>query len=129
MTFAERLRVCHKCEHRHRPCRGPCPCLIDGKDIIEHARAGECPKGKYTEPIQPGLVAKVAHGAAGIAAAVAGVDKASDEEIERRQAICKGCEFAVKVLGVFKKCGKCGCVIKAKIRLASEHCPLEKPKW
>lgn len=45
-------------------CRGPCPCLRDGRDIIEHAQEGKCPLGKHQVPPSRGLgdtIAKVAH--------------------------------------------------------------------
>jgi hypothetical protein len=44
---ANLIIICHACEFRQQQCAGPCPCTVDGRDIIEHARAGDCPKGKY----------------------------------------------------------------------------------
>jgi len=41
------ILICHKCPHRHRPCAGPCPCTLDGRDIIDHAQANYCPLGKF----------------------------------------------------------------------------------
>lgn len=41
------LHVCHKCSDRQSQCNGPCPCTIDGIDIIQHATQGYCPLGKY----------------------------------------------------------------------------------
>jgi hypothetical protein len=41
--WRDNLPVCHKCPMRQRPCAGPCPCKVDGKDIIQHAEAAYCP--------------------------------------------------------------------------------------
>lgn len=41
------LRICHKCQFRQRGCQGPCVCTVDGRDIIEHATSGQCPKGYF----------------------------------------------------------------------------------
>jgi hypothetical protein len=37
------ISTCHRCPLRQRPCAGPCPCTVDGADIIQHAKAGYCP--------------------------------------------------------------------------------------
>jgi hypothetical protein len=42
--------ICHRCEFRHRPCNGACPCLAEHSkpvDIIERAKSRYCPKGKF----------------------------------------------------------------------------------
>ena len=36
-----------KCEFRQKECAGKCPCTLDGRDIIEHAESGDCPKQKF----------------------------------------------------------------------------------
>ncbi len=47
-------------------------------------------------------------------------------EQERRLTICQACEYfdAAQV-----QCRQCGCYLSLKVRLASEHCPLDPPKW
>jgi hypothetical protein len=50
------IKICQACPDRKRPCAGPCPCLLDGVDIIEHAKGRYCPAGRY----QLGLGDKVA---------------------------------------------------------------------
>jgi hypothetical protein len=45
----------------------------------------------------------------------------SPEELERRLAICHGCEFFTGTT-----CKKCGCIARFKAKLATEHCPIEK---
>ena len=46
--------------------------------------------------------------------------------VAARMAICQACPFAE--IGKNKKyfCGKCGCVLEAKTRLAGEQCPVGK---
>jgi hypothetical protein len=48
-----------------------------------------------------------------------------DEERDRRLAICRGCAFYDLVQA---RCTKCGCG-GMKPGLATEHCPLDPPKW
>src|SRR5581483_12301385 len=47
MHFAANIMVCHTCRWRARNCTGPCPCVVDGRDIIEHAKTADCPKDKF----------------------------------------------------------------------------------
>ena len=48
--------------------------------------------------------------------------KASDEEINRREVICAGCEYKNG-----NRCSKCGCWYEVKITLLTEKCP--EKKW
>ena len=43
----------------------------------------------------------------------------------KRLSICNKCNN-VKKFGHISVCGTCGCVIKAKVTIKSEKCPLEK---
>ena len=36
-----------------RRCNGACPCALDGRDIMAHAKAGYCPEKKYGDGIAP----------------------------------------------------------------------------
>jgi hypothetical protein len=50
--FTILIQTCHRCKpwsqtQREGGCAGPCPCHFDGRDIIDHAKAGECPAGFY----------------------------------------------------------------------------------
>lgn len=76
----------------------------------------------------PSLLTKAANFAKSAAAHVAaGMPRASDEEIERRFAICQGCEFYDG-----KACTKCGCPVVreqkfvSKLAWANEKCPVGK---
>lgn len=50
------------------------------------------------------------------------------DEIAKRLAICGECDFYV---APSMRCShpKCGCFLRFKTRLTSEHCPLDPPKW
>lgn len=47
----------------------------------------------------------------------------TDEEKNKRMAICKGCEFFDELNNV---CNKCGCYLSFKTWLKAEHCPIGK---
>lgn len=52
---------------------------------------------------------------------------ASPEEIERRLDICKSCGYFTHFNNFrFIKCAKCGCALRLKTRLKTEHCPINK---
>ena len=54
--------------------------------------------------------------------AVKGVNiLAKKEEIEKRDSICNSCDYYEE-----GKCLKCGCFMKAKLKLQQSKCPLEK---
>ncbi len=48
---------------------------------------------------------------------------ASQTEQAKRRAICQACEFHD---AVHNKCNSCNCWLSAKIRMATEACPLSK---
>lgn len=49
MSFARNISACHRCRFRQSVCRGPCPCTVDGADIIDHATSGQCPHPDGTQ--------------------------------------------------------------------------------
>ncbi len=78
----------------------------------------------HAEPI--GLQGKMFNAAAAtqriLKAAAAGRKVAVPrEESDRRMAICATCEFYNGLT-----CSKCGCVMRWKARLSTEHCPIAK---
>src|SRR4051812_38154953 len=97
--FTILIQTCHRCKpwsqtQREGGCAGPCPCHFDGRDIVEHAKEGNCPAGFYPEGAADALsftLANAAHGAAGLVKAMIGMDKAPRELVDERQAICDGC--------------------------------------
>lgn len=60
-------------------------------------------------------------GAKSVAKSVAGVGLAEENIIATRKEICNKCEFREG-----GKCGKCGCFLRHKTRLASESCPISR---
>jgi hypothetical protein len=119
-------RTCEACiRDAGGTCGAPCPCPADGTSAVIHAAAGDCPAGKFGD--HPKGLAKVLHGAAGVAKALTGTDRADDAEIERRRAVCAGCEYARLTAGVFRSCSICGCSLRLKILVKGEVCP--KGKW
>jgi len=61
-------------------------------------------------------------GIVGLAKAEFGIDKASEEVIAERKAVCMSC--ALNDIG---RCSKCNCYLYAKIRIKNEKCP--ENKW
>lgn len=46
MTTATNVLACHRCI-AGASCSGFCPCPADGRDIVDHAAAGDCPRGYF----------------------------------------------------------------------------------
>lgn len=99
------LVLCASCPHRE-----PIDAAKPAVEYVERAMtAGE-----------------IAHGAKGLARAIAGIDRATDDVRATRLKTCKGCEHNSAKLGMFPACGLCGCVLGAKIADARESCPAGK---
>jgi hypothetical protein len=75
--------VCAKCDSRQKKCSGPCACLIDGRDIRDHAESGYCPKGYFAD------VCQRCGGQHNVA--VCQIPPDTDTETERRRAKQGGC--------------------------------------
>lgn len=126
-SFACRSRAhCAACQDASEEGRAFRLSLLAGgfAGLPENGDVLPCPHGM--KPAQPAtLGAKLARGVKGLAKAAAGVDRAPDDVIAQRQATCSACEQgAGRAL-----CGVCGCLLAAKLRVASESCPLDPPKW
>jgi hypothetical protein len=65
--------------------------------------------------------------AAGINWTSKGFELASEEQLKYRMEICKSCPFwdPEGMMGT-GKCNKCGCSTQAKLRMATEKCPIDK---
>tara|TARA_Y100000310_G_scaffold147425_1_gene146695 strand:- start:7806 stop:8216 length:411 start_codon:yes stop_codon:yes gene_type:complete len=69
----------------------------------------------------------VVHGAVGLSKAALGVDATEKGVRDRRWEVCRSCDKATRNKhGEPNRCGECGCVLAAKIRIARESCPLHK---
>jgi hypothetical protein len=53
--FGKNVSICHTCPRRQKECAGACACLEDGRDIIKHAEAGDCPLGHHVRAPAAGL--------------------------------------------------------------------------
>ena len=100
------------------------PCIVseDGDTITVDETHPAYPRAK------PGLAQKAANFASSAAKHVAaGMPQCSDEERERRFAICQSCEFYDG-----KACTKCGCPVVrekrfvSKLAWADSECPVGK---
>lgn len=127
------ISICHRCPHSesNQPGfkGGACACTADPqrRQIRVMVKGEECPKGYFSgvdaPKARPTTAGKIIHGAAGVAKALIGIDRASPELIKQREAICVGCDKAVMVAGVFRKCSICGCATALKMMNAGEKCP------
>jgi hypothetical protein len=51
------------------------------------------------------------------------IERASEEEAERRYSICKACP---ELISLTNQCKQCGCIMSAKTKLLKATCPLKK---
>lgn len=76
---------------------------------------------------EPGFIAKAAGFASAVAHHVAaGCPKVSDDERERRLAICRACPHHDDLL---RTCKICGCGLGLKASWALSQCPDNPPRW
>lgn len=104
------------------------PCILseDGDTITVDETHPAYPRER-----PPGILRKAAHFAASAAKHIAaGAPRASQEEIDRRCAICRACPHFDG-----HACRKCGCPVKrervyiSKLAWAGESCPDTPPRW
>lgn len=58
---ATNLAICLVCPRRQTACNGPCACTVDGRDILEHARSGDCPDSRFDDTAGGGIASPPAH--------------------------------------------------------------------
>jgi len=56
-------------------------------------------------------------------ALAAGTAAVADAEVERRLALCDKCDLFIPQQN---RCSRCGCFMKFKAKLRSQHCPIGK---
>ena len=79
------------------------------------------PKGSYPSPAR--MAANLASSMAKWVAA--GMTVVNAEQFDMRLAVCRGCEkWDGEALAGLGRCQECGCSTQAKLRLATEQCPL-----
>jgi len=123
-----------------------------GKGFIEFDSRGRL-QGYQFKPLDPrnappepqpankpsSALGKLAHGAVGLAKATLGIDRATDEAVKARLAICETCVESIPKASpvTSRKCGSllkalagkgggCGCGLGSKTMIAGESCPLGK---
>lgn len=96
----------------HREARPVDPAVIEQQRIEREAKESAA---------LPSAWERVVKGSIGLAKVALGVDRSTDALIESRKAICEECPWLTG-----STCQKCGCLYRAKIRLASEECPINK---
>jgi len=98
------------------------------RDIDMHKKVLARYRSVMDKKEQPSTLAMIGSAATAVTKWVSsGARNATEEQIEIRKNICKGCEFWDSVaLNNTGRCTKCGCSTWAKIRLATEACPIGK---
>jgi hypothetical protein len=62
-----------------------------------------------------------------IAWAMGGFRTVTPEQLAERMAVCRGCEYwNEQGFGGTGRCMRCGCSTQAKLRMATEKCPVGK---
>ena len=106
------------------------PCIVaeDGDSITVDETHSSYPRAAKPAPQGPSLLTKALNFTkSAVNHIAAGAPRASDAEIERRFAICHGCEHYDG-----KACTKCGCPVVreqayiSKLSWANEKCPVGK---
>jgi len=101
--------------------------IHNGVPVDRDCHTGQ-PIGQKSPPAGPSVLKRVANFAkAAVQHVAAGSPQASDAEVERRFAICQGCEFYDG-----SACTKCGCPVVrekrfvSKLAWADSSCPVGK---
>jgi hypothetical protein len=70
----------------------------------------------------------IAKGAVGLTKVALGIDPAQSRAVAQRDVLCNACPQLRHTLGL-RRCGVCGCILAAKVRLASQKCSDKPPRW
>lgn len=94
------------------------------------------PCGGCRSGTKPTGVQRIVTGAAGLAKAAAGIDRAGDATVQARRDLCRECPEATRNsdlrfaknrgLTTLSRCKLCDCFIAAKTLIRSETCPAGK---
>jgi hypothetical protein len=107
--------------HGGNPSKGVCAyCVSKGENTPEHAAAIKVNPPSFSEQVK-GLGKAVASWT------TSGFPIPDPETFNARLETCKGCEFWDESGFVNTgRCQKCGCSTQAKLRMATEKCPIGK---
>ena len=119
--ISERVNSCGLGLHGGRPSAGVCAyCMSRGENTPEHAA-----KIKATPPSLPQQVASL--GKSLVNWKSSGFAATPPEILATREATCRACpEWDATALNNTGRCAKCGCSTWAKLRMATERCPIGK---
>ena len=119
--ISERVNSCSLGLHGGRPSAGVCAyCISRGENTPEHAE-----KLKATPPSLPKQAANL--GKALVNWTASGFSPTPPDILATREATCRACpEWDATAMGGTGRCAKCGCSTWAKLRMATERCPLGK---
>jgi len=96
----------------------------DGHTLYLEERVYQSLREKFN-PKTPSVKAMAKSAVKSIFGAIKNPTKVSDEERDRRLAICRSCEFLIKT-EKSERCAKCGCFVTWKTKLEAWHCPVGK---
>ena len=119
--ISERVNSCGLGLHGGRPSAGVCArCMARGENTPEHAA-----QVKSNPPSLPQQAASL--GKSLLNWTASGFSPTPPDIHAARDATCRACpEWDATALNATGRCRKCGCSTWAKIRMASESCPLGK---
>jgi hypothetical protein len=121
-TFvSENANTCGLNLHGGRPSKGVCAyCISRGENTPEHAA-----QIKANPPSATQMAANL--GSSLVKWAGSGFNATDPETLASRMGTCKACDLwdAAGMAGT-GRCRKCGCSTQAKLRMASEKCPIGK---
>ena len=118
---------CDHCPRAGKPCEGeswPRLCeLVDASGPDYHPEYLDALEPIKPPESHPPLLTQAGNLARALVDAAAdGFAKVDDAEYRRRKAICESCPSR-KYDAAADRCRLCGCHLKVKRRLASQHCP------
>ena len=119
--ISERVNSCNLGLHGGRPSAGVCAyCISRGENTPEHAA-----KLKATPPSLPQQAANL--GKALVNWTASGFSPTPPDILATREATCRACpEWDAAALNNTGRCRICKCSTWAKLRMATERCPLGK---
>ncbi|MHB8397362.1 MAG: hypothetical protein ACYDCI_00285 [Candidatus Limnocylindrales bacterium] len=105
------------------------PTVMEAADVAGRAAAANLIE--TIRPASPSLAARAASAAAAAGRAAAAAARRRPVFVDAptlgaRATTCQSCERFVPATG---RCGLCGCFLALKLRLATEQCPDNPPRW
>lgn len=105
-----------------QPAAPPTP--EQAQEQAERVKAAQEQQAVKEAAALPSAWGRVARGSVGMAKVMLGIDRSPEALISHRRAICEACPHMKNA-----KCDLCGCYYAQKVKLASETCPDQPPRW